>query len=259
MLTISRPDLNEGSDAQEQVGPMFPQASHRIHSVAGDVFYLIQSRHAHPALAYGIPPAGLLSEAEAMRFAALKTQKRRRDWLLGRWTAKHLIQQLVWQKRSEWLPLAAVSIVNDADGVPLVNGQYALSISHSHGYAFCAVTEGGVIGADMERIEPRIKHFAADYFTADELDRLPLTDGRLRDTMITAVWSAKEAVLKALHLGLSVDTRAVHCLMEPAVQPEQWRPFAIQVDGQRIGRPAPSLTGWWCTMDSFVLTIATLL
>jgi 4'-phosphopantetheinyl transferase len=257
MLTISRPDVNERPENQKHGADMFPESEHRIHSVAGDVAYLVQSQQAHPALAQGIPPADLLNEAEAARFAALKTEKRRRDWLLGRWTAKHLVRQWVWQKTAEWLPLAAVEIGNDADGAPIVNGHWSLSISHSNGYAFCAVAEGGALGADMERIEPRIEHFAADYFTVEELDRLPVTDDRLRDTMVTAVWSAKEAALKALHLGLRVDTRAVSCLIDPVVAlPQQWTSFAIQVDGRRLNRATARLTGWWRTMDNFVLTMA---
>jgi 4'-phosphopantetheinyl transferase len=226
---------------------------------------LIQSDQAHPALARGVPPDGLLSRPETEKFNSLKTDKRRRDWLLGRWTAKHLIQQVLAQEKGELLPLKLIEIGNNADGVPTVNGQWStvncqssLSISHSQDHAFCAVREGGgAIGVDLERIEPRHAGFAVAYFTDVEQERITHHASRFTyDALVTAVWSAKEAVLKALHLGLSVDTRAVTCLLEvPDVAADGWLPFAVQPDPQRLPH-TPTLQGWWRVIDGFVLTLA---
>jgi 4'-phosphopantetheinyl transferase len=226
---------------------------------------LIQSHQAHPGLARGVPPEGLLSRAETEKFNSLKTDKRCRDWLLGRWTAKHLVQQVLAQKKGELLPLKLIEIGNNADGVPTVNGQWStvycllsLSISHSQGHAFCAVRQGGgAIGADMEQIEPRMTGFAEAYFTDAEQERITHHASRFTyHALVTAVWSAKEAVLKALHLGLSVDTRAVCCLLEvPDVAADGWLPFAVQPDPQRLPH-TPALQGWWRVMDGFVLALA---
>jgi 4'-phosphopantetheinyl transferase len=226
---------------------------------------LIQSHQAHPALARGVPPEGLLSRAETEKFNSLKTDKRCRDWLLGRWTAKHLVQQVLAQKKGELLPLKLIEIGNNADGVPTVNGQWStvncqlsLSISHAQGHAFCAVRESGrAIGVDLERIEPRRAGFADAYFTDVEQERITHHESRLTyHALVTAVWSAKEAVLKALHLGLSVDTRAVSCLLEvPDVAADGWLPFAVQPDVQRLPH-TPTLQGWWRVMDGFVLALA---
>ncbi|KPV50090.1 phosphopantetheinyl transferase, partial [Kouleothrix aurantiaca] len=43
--------------------------------------WLLQSSAAHPAIAQGIAPEGLLSPAEAARLATMPVAKRRRDWL----------------------------------------------------------------------------------------------------------------------------------------------------------------------------------
>jgi 4'-phosphopantetheinyl transferase len=226
------------------------------------VSYLIQSHQAHPALARAVPPHGLLSRAETEKFNSLKRDKRRRDWLLGRWTAKQLLQQTIYQRTGRKLSLDEIEIGNDTDGMPIVNCQlsivnceWALSISHSWGHAFCAVREGqGAIGIDMERIEPRLAGFAAAYFTDAEQERITLHTSRFTyDALVTAVWSAKEAVLKALHLGLSVDTRAVTCL--PAAAGDQWQPFTIHLDAQRLPH-TPSLQGWWRIINDFVLAVA---
>jgi 4'-phosphopantetheinyl transferase len=234
------------------------------------VSYLIQSSQAHPALAQANPPRGWLSRCERAKFDSLKSGKRRRDWLLGRWTAKQLLQETIQQRTGRKLSLDEIEIGNDADGVPIVNCglsvvncEWALSISHSQGWALCAVREGrGAIGADMERIEPRRSGFAAAYFTDAEQERIMLHVSRFTyDALVTAVWSAKEAVLKALQLGLRVDTRAVTCLLElpddsaNGAAADGWRPFTIHLDAQRLPR-TPDLQGWWRLADGFALTIA---
>ncbi|MCP4423407.1 MAG: 4'-phosphopantetheinyl transferase superfamily protein [Chloroflexi bacterium] len=230
------------------------------------IHWLVQATDAHPDLTRGIPPPGLLGFEERAKFDGLKTDKRRRDWLLGRWTAKHLLQELIQQKIGERPPLDTLVIRANKVGAPItdyglrITGHgLSLSISHSHGHAFCAVVErpSHPLGADMERIEPRRASFAVDYFTEAEMALVRRVSGAMREGVVTAVWSAKEAALKALQLGLAVDTRAVTCLIEPAPEPPQsWTPFAIQLDEKRLGRPAPALTGWYRTMGDFVLTLA---
>lgn len=234
--------------------------------------WLVQSVNVHPDLARGVPPVGLLSAGEQARFAGLKNDKRRRDWLLGRWTAKKLVQRVAWESSGSVVPLDQLIVSNDADGVPIVdcqlsivNYQLNISISHSNGHALCAVVEDRVIGADIERIEKRADGFAEDYFTEEELERIaycvlrvPPVDMQyaLRDMLVTAIWSAKEAVLKALHVGLRVDTRSVRCLLAPTGnRPWEWMPFTIELDEQGLNRAAPALAGWWRTLDEYVLTL----
>lgn len=190
--------------------------------------------------------------------------KRREDWLLGRWTAKRLLQTVIWEHDGVTLPLDMITIGNDADGVPncqlpIANCPLSISISHANGRAFAAAIEKphAPIGADMERIQPRPAGFVEEYFTLAEIALGYGLVGPERAVWETAVWSAKEAVLKALHLGLSVNTRAVSCLIEPVDRPPTWwTPFAIRCDNGRLPQPAPPLTGWWRVEDGFVLTIA---
>lgn len=168
--------------------------------------WLVQS-HADMA------PAGFLSEVEQARFDALKSDKRCQDWLLGRWTAKRLLQTMVGGA----VPLTNLVIENDGDGVPtaqLLGYDFSLSISHCDGWAFCAAVSrpGIALGADMEKMEPRLPTFASDYFTPAEQEQLAKCRPAHRPTLENAIWSGKEAALKAIHLGLSVDTRAITCL-----------------------------------------------
>lgn len=212
-----------------------------------------------------VPADDYLTDVELARLQELKTDKRRTDWLLGRWTAKRLLQTVLWEKDGVTLPLDMITITNNPDGVPdyrlpITDNRFSISISHAHGRAFVAAVEKAhaPIGADMELNRPRPAGFAEEYFTLAEIALGYGLVGPERVVWETAVWSAKEAVLKALHLGLSVDTRAISCLVEPVAPPPGiWTPFAIRCDSGRLPRPAPPLTGWWRVEDGFVLTIAT--
>ena len=86
-----------------------------------------------------------LIDSEADRLATLTTEKRRRDWLLGRWTAKRLLQTVIWETSHTTVPLDLITVANNADGVPtiasqlpLVDGKYSISLSHAHGQALVA-------------------------------------------------------------------------------------------------------------------------
>lgn len=200
-----------------------------------------------------------LSDTERARYLALKTPKRRDDWLLGRWTAKRLVQD-VWSKRTgDSIPLNEIIIAKEAGGAPYLPDfpELAISVSHSGGWAFCAASEEGIVGADIEEIVRHSAAFIDDYFTEDEryaVDMLP--DGNDRNTCATAIWSGKEAALKALRIGLTVDTRAVWC-SGVAPQADDWTPFEIRLDARALPSPrAPVLRGWRRTLDRFVLTLA---
>jgi 4'-phosphopantetheinyl transferase len=274
------------------------------------IHWLVQSSITQPDLHAGIAPLDLLSQVEQRHLATLQIKKRRKDWLLGRWTVKHLLQSYIEQQTDVRLPLCAIVIDNDADGAPFVqlnpalltelvgrpyddhyaNPTLSISISHSHDLAFCALYAahdelGGAdccnpsvqIGADIEHIEPRADHFIEDYFTAEEIQQVRRAPAGIRDLLVTLIWSAKEAVLKALRVGLTVDTRQVSCLIGAAERVNStWNSFVISCDTQllaeRVGQPigravygessclaqTAAFTGWWRTKDDYVLTIAIL-
>src|SRR4051812_27323042 len=112
--------------------------------------WLVQTTVDDPDLAAGRPAAGLLTSAEWEQYGRSLSPRRRRDWLLGRWTAKRLIQTHVAATDGFSPPFDSFSIENEAGGAPYVTSRYpalrghckdervplALTISHSHGYAF---------------------------------------------------------------------------------------------------------------------------
>ncbi len=229
------------------------------------IHWLTQTHDILPETAVYGHPSLFLSDSEAERLAALPSEKRRRDWLLGRWTVKRLLQTMIWETSHTTVPLDLITVANSADGVPtiasqlpLVNGQFSISISHSHGQALVTAVAkpNWPIGCDIEKITARSETFIDDYFTETEALLVQQVEGKQRDVMVTAVWSAKESVLKALHLGLSVDTRSVACLIDPGKRPsDTWVPFEICCDNGRLPYPAPHLSGWWRVVDDFALTL----
>ena len=228
-----------------------------------------------PAGKAGKPPAWL-GPAEREHAARLFVPKRRADFLLGRWAAKELVADLLGGGERTAPPLDTFEIVPGPSGAPVVRladgGPLPLgvSVSHSDGTAFCAAwhdPDGTLAaGADLERIEPRSEAFVRDFFTDDEAAAWAARPaGEARDELATAIWSAKEAVLKALRLGLRMDTRQVACTLssEPAEpspglpRPEGngWRRFEARVS---TGGPEAetSVPGFWRPKDGFVLTLA---
>ena len=54
--------------------------------------WLVQSKTADAALESGTAPPGLLNATETQWLDRISGAERRSDWLLGRWTAKQLVQ-----------------------------------------------------------------------------------------------------------------------------------------------------------------------
>ena len=105
------------------------------------------------------------------------------------------------------------------------------------------------IGIDLEAVTPRAPSFFETYFTPSELEWV-LTSKESQVLISTLIWSAKEAVLKALQTGLRVDTREIEILPDDSPVIDGWRGFGIS---------APKGWHWqghWRKLDNFVITIA---
>jgi 4'-phosphopantetheinyl transferase len=148
------------------------------------------------------------------RMNSMRFEKRRADWRLGRWTAKLAVAAYL-NLPSNSLSLSAIEIQPSPSGAPDVfladeQPEVTVSISHRGGIAICAVAASGAeMGCDLEIVEPRIDSFVADYFTPDEQDLVSRAGAANRFTLLALLWSAKESALKAMRVGLRVDTRTL--------------------------------------------------
>lgn len=196
-------------------------------------------------------PSAWLSSAELAHLDRLTVLKRRRDWLLGRWTAKGLVLAHLHRSLQATPHPTDLSIEAGDDGAPRLHHPgppLSVSISHSHGIALCAIADDGVdVGVDLERVEPRTETFVHDFFTPAEVAWIHEGPVRERDRRATTLWSAKEAALKVLHIGLTVDTRSVHCSAEE--RGSGWSILRYSALGEGLG-------GWWREWEGYVVCLA---
>lgn len=154
-----------------------------------------------------------LSAAERDTYDGFRFDQRRRTWLAGRYAAKSLLSNAM----DGDLGPDQIVIANNDLGAPLaiVSGKRVpgcLSISHTGEWGAAAFASSGIqVGIDIERITMRSGAFVRDYFTAHEVELVSAANGNAAET-ITLIWSAKEALLKAMGVGLRLDTRQVEVL-----------------------------------------------
>jgi phosphopantetheinyl transferase len=164
-------------------------------------------------------PIFYLGRQEREYLDSLRFEKRRSEWLAGRIALKHLLLAANPVLSQHELP--TIQILKTEDGAPylLIDGDpdpnHKISLSHSNGYVFCAYSnEHDHLGVDLERVEKRPQDFMQDFFTPDELCHISRRPSENHPLLATLIWSAKEAVLKALSVGLKVDTRKVNIHVE---------------------------------------------
>jgi 4'-phosphopantetheinyl transferase len=201
---------------------------------------------------------------ETSHLGSLRFPKRRADWRLGRWTAKHAVANYLHLAHDPGI-LATIQIRPASTGAPEVfideaPGNVAISLSHRGGIAACAVGEpDAMLGCDVEVVEPRSDAFVADYFTPEEQAIIRQAPDPVRFALIALIWSAKESALKALRTGLRSDTRSVSVALDdsciaglnhnqlPAYENSLaeppadviWRPLRVSYSDAQV------FPGWW--------------
>ncbi len=137
---------------------------------------------------------------------------------------------------SDW----AVSRALLAQAVP---GERARSLSHSGGFAALAVGPAGSrLGVDLERVDPRRdpRRLARFAFDAREAEQLEALSGAARNERFYALWTLKEAAIKALGLTLLQGLR--RCVF--LEQSGGWSvhlPIATRILSMQVFRPGPNL------------------
>jgi 4'-phosphopantetheinyl transferase len=212
-----------------------------------------------------------LSTRERNYLSNMRFAKRRTDWRLGRWTAKHVVAACL-NLPTDICAFTDIEVLAAPSGAPEVflqnrSADIAISLSHRDGTALCMATAAGTsFGCDLEIIEPHTQAFIADYCTAEEQALIARTPMVRRALLVCLIWSAKESALKALHLGLRVDTRCVcvraadswtgpdgnewqeFCTEHLPSNSDGWRPLSVQCSS------GPLYGGWWRFQDQFVRT-----
>jgi 4'-phosphopantetheinyl transferase len=230
-----------------------------------NIAWMEQSENDVPAENQWLSPKELIC-LDRLRFA-----KRRADWRLGRWTAKQALAACMN------LPADAASFANielraTSSGAPEIflrdqPAPLGISLSHRAGIALCAVgPREASFGCDVETVEPRSAAFVADYFTGEERTLIERAPVEHQPELVTLLWSAKESALKALRVGLRLDTRCVFVspagltpqpgsvvfqdpLPELIAGQDGWCPLLVRYASRQF------FCGWWRLKDELLRTI----
>lgn len=150
----------------------------------------------------------------------------------------------------------SLGFLTNAYGKPeLIEGQAHFSLSHSGDLAALAVA-AFPLGVDIEIMRPVSRDLPERYFSAAERDGLrPLADGPWQEAFFRC-WTRKEAVIKALGLGLSfplsdfdvsflAETPAAITRISGAPTPaSDWHLHHIEVSSDCVGAIAAARRGW---------------
>jgi acyl transferase domain-containing protein/phosphopantetheinyl transferase len=162
----------------------------------------------------------VMHNSERQEYLALTNLPRKREWFCGRIAAKEAVRRLL--KTSHNLSVCSADIIVEVNdqGQPFATGRWldvvgsepVLSISHKAGIAVAIAAHRRIsrgVGIDVEVIEPKESGFETLAFLPDEIAELQKVTGFSKDKLTIQFWSAKEAVGKALGMGLSANPRSL--------------------------------------------------
>jgi 4'-phosphopantetheinyl transferase len=184
----------------------------------------------------------VLTIAERERAAKFRRPRDRRLYLASHAALRLLISRYTGH------PAQSLRIVPDATGRPVLDGELSrlrFSLSHSGDLALAALAVDEAVGVDVEQVRgfPDVMDVAQRYFASAEAEGIRLLQPDQRPTAFAVTWTRKEAIVKALGVGLAVALESFDT--GPAE-----RPASVTGDGARWVnwsvadlRPAPGYVG----------------
>lgn len=152
--------------------------------------------------------AGLLSTLERSHAARFRREDDRLLHETGRIGLRLLLS------RVEDVPPDAWVFESDDKGKPHISGPPSpvqFSLSHTRGLVAWALSPLGAIGVDAESVERPIDHvkIARRFFSPAENAWLTGSGPAERPEVFFTIWTLKEALLKAIGIGIGIDLRQV--------------------------------------------------
>ena len=147
----------------------------------------------------------ILSSEERLRHDRFQFARDRRDYAAAHALLRTSLSRYTDVAAHAWM------FEEDTHGKPRLSGPcgagsaLTFNLSHARGIVACAIAPGPAVGIDVERADPTVdcSTVVERYFTHAEiaqLDRCPPLD---RATCFAALWTLKEAYIKATGRGLS--------------------------------------------------------
>lgn len=171
------------------------------------------------------PSIQSLGEEEIRRSRRFRLPQDRHRFLASHVATRQVLSRALNRKPS------AIRWTASPGGKPtLADAELAFNLSHSGGWALIGLSRAGPIGVDIEMLAPisNMADLARRNFTQDEHHQFLQLPHQERLTGFLRGWTRKEACLKALGSGLSIEPHIFEAGMEATE-----RDTHIEVSGQR--------------------------
>ncbi|MDY6935442.1 MAG: 4'-phosphopantetheinyl transferase superfamily protein [Spirochaetota bacterium] len=144
----------------------------------------------------------ILESNKLRYFSSLRFEKRKKDYLTGRYMAKSVVAEYLHETN-----LAAIEIANGVFNQPFVkyNGPDIPGVSLSHSYDWSVALSfpyGHPMGIDIEKVDLEELDIIKGQLTEDEI-RLIHESGIKEEITYFQTWTMKEALSKVLKCGLT--------------------------------------------------------
>lgn len=193
----------------------------------------------------------LLSPAEHAELSQHRSAENRQQ----RVAARALLRGLLWKVAGA--AVARAPLRRLSSGALVLEGAPAITVnvSHTRGLAAAAISTEGQVGIDVEFVDLTLDHAAvtARFYHADERAALARLPPLQRRAAFFALWTGKEAVAKALGMGLErellLQSFALQC-----TKPTGW---VVQgITGVHAAYPVPAPAGYHAALALVAPSVA---
>ncbi len=152
----------------------------------------------------------LLNETEKKRVSQFKYEDSKNNFIVCRGALRFLLSQYLDENP------ALIGILQNPDGKPALADEYhqhdlEFNISHSNEICLIAFSQNLELGIDVEALKPLVdlEDMAKSFLSERELAAFYSCSPEHKLAMFYDLWSAKEALLKAIGCGLMVQPRQI--------------------------------------------------
>ena len=148
----------------------------------------------------------MLSEDEQERYQSFRLSEDRQRYLVARALMRSVLSGYLADTRADTLQFIigphGKPELRHVDGVTPLH----FNLSHTRGMLVLAVSREAAVGVDAEMLNRRTRdlQLVKRYFTAQELEEYLRQPEENRQAYFLALWTVKEALVKALGMGLRV-------------------------------------------------------
>lgn len=193
-----------------------------------------------------LTPARLawLDPAEAARAQRFHGQAHAQRYRVAHVALREILSEQLDQRPED------LHFVIGTEGKPVLPGRNSLAFNLSHAADVALVAVGGTaaLGVDVEHVSdaPDLEDIAVTHFAADERASIVALPGSDRVAAFYRCWTRKEAVVKALGVGIGYDLQSFSVSVDagsaqllrastPMESPERWTLAHLELGGPYVG------------------------